>query len=856
MQKLPKRWMSLSFLLIGGLFFYACVQEKIVEHEDDLSNQGLTPEPGKKSVKIAVRVPNNSMKTYSVETGSNDENHIDTLFVKIFEDNVFKETKKFYGDVLKAAYGSNDTTVIVAFEMDNLSGGTVTAEVYANRMEIRPITDEIPLPDRTHAATCFMMSGSGVLSYSGNTYSGTIHIVRDVAKLRIKIDKNSICIPDNLIIHYDKIKIETRQAPDRTQLLSPPPLNTPSGLTYIPRYATHTENTLRSKTPIITFSGGQIDSLYLNENYLNNNDYNDSNITQVTITIPTQEPGMPVKTAEYTYKLSTEGSFQIKRNYIYILDIRVAGQSLDPFISLDMTPWLDVDIEGDIYGAILNLDQATVNLSPVHTSDNPATIQYATDNSSITLDWSSVDPAHNIDTSTEYLSGKNGKIPFSWIGGGAPDYPFKDTLYVTAGNIVKSIVLDYQPPAGSFGNWVGTFHRWNQTGERIIKMRNTGAWKATVVQGDDFILLDSHPTQDVNWGTALAALGNDVDFDNAYPVSGTATTVSGSGIIYFRVGLKSALAKMDAHPRYGLIEVATHEGTKKIYVRQGEAADYVMRREDPNPANGNNPRPYAMRFSPFNLTDPQRGTGGNDVTLHNDYRLGVVLASRYFTEYPTQAGYFFKWNLGEGNDLKVYHPVNTIPSINGWTTATKSSWNRLLEPCPPGYRHPNDSLRSPLTSEFRQSLYAIPNGNTYGPVHPDNMPLDNSLWGFYADGFFDRLAVETSPNGIISTTVSYNALNLAAPANTKIAYAGRLFYNPTTFSSLFLPAPGLRDGNEGGALKEAGYRAAYWTNSPNGNNGWAFYFTPSSFYGYNNAHQSNGASVRCVHINFGLPGSL
>ena len=848
--------MSLSLLLIGGLLLNTCIQEKIVEHEDDFSKGDPTLESGKKSVKIAVRVPSNSRSTYAVETGSIDENHIDTLFVKVFENNVFKETKKIYGNALKTTGGSNDSTVVVVFEMDNLSGGTVKAEVYANRMEIRPITGEIPLPDKNIAETWFMMSGSGVLPYNGTAYSGTIHIVRNVAKLRIRISKHSICIPDNLIIHYDKIKIETKQVPDRTQLLPPPPLDTPPGLQSIQNYAIHAENTLRPQTPILTFSGGQIDSLYLNENYLEHDMYNDLNTTQVTVTIPTQEPGMPVKTAVYTYKLLPEGSAQIKRNHIYILDIRVAGQTLDPFVSLDMTPWRDVDVEGDIYGAFLNLDKATVNLLPAHSSANPTMVQYTTDNASITLDWSRVNPAHNIDTSVDYLLGSDGVIPFSWIGDGAPDYPFQDTLYVIAGNIVKSVLLDYQPPAGSFGNWVGTFHRWNQTGERIIKMRNTGEWTATVVQGDDFILLDSHPTQDVNWGTALAALGNDVNFDDTYPVSGTATTVSGSGIVYFRVGIRNALARLDVQPRYGLIEVATHEDVQKIYVRQGEAADYVMRRQDSNPANSNFPRPYAMRFSPFNLTDPQRGTGGNFIASHNDYVLGGALDSRLFTDYPTQAGYFFKWNLGAGKDLKVYHPVNTIQSVNGWTTATKGNWDKLLDPCPPGYRHPNDSLRSPLYSEFRQSLYATPDGDTYGPAHPDHIHIDNSLWGFYADGFFDRLPVETSPNGIVSTTVSYHALNLAAPANAEIAYAGRLFYNPTTFSSLFLPAPGLRDGSDGGALKESGYRAAYWTNSPNGNFGWAFYFTPSSLYGYNNAHQSNGASVRCIKLNFGLPGSI
>jgi hypothetical protein len=311
-----------------------------------------------------------------------------------------------------------------------------------------------------------------------------------------------------------------------------------------------------------------------------------------------------------------------------------------------------------------------------------------------------------------------------------------------------------------------------------------------------------------------------------------------------------------AQPRYGLIEVTTGAGVRKIYVRQGEEADYVMRKTDPNPSDGGNPRTYAVMFSPFNLSDPLRGAGGGTVSGHNDMMLGDVFDSRLFTEYPTQAGYFFQWNLGgTGNLQKAYHPVNPVQAIAGWETTTKGSWERTFEPCPPGYRHPNDSLQSPLYSEIRQSWYATPNGDTYGPAHPSGIALNNSVWGFYADGFFDRLAVGASPNGADSTTVGFNASNLSASGNAEVGYAGTLIYNPATFSSLFLPAPGVRD-NGNGALTNAGSRAAYWTKTSNGVNGWAFYFSPTSFYGYNNAHQSCGASIRCVKSDFGLPGSI
>ena len=850
--QLNKKWKNLNSIWILTLLLLAsCISHQLedsIPAEPDLST-------GNK-LSISILVPKNSISTYATEEGTTHENHIDTLFINIFENSVFVEMIKLYDTSLQAALGSNDTIVHVARELENLSGGTITAEVFANRMEVAPITSEIPIPDKNDPETWFMMSGSGKLAFNGTAYAGTISLVRHVAKLRVRISKHPAIIPADLIIHYDQIKVEVQQVPDRTQLMAPPPVSTPPGLVYLADYTSRTGSALRSETPISSFKGGQIDSLYLNENFLNHSDYTDHNTTQVKITVPTQEPGKPIKTAEYTYQLYTEGGYQIKRNHIYILNIRIAGQTLDPLISIDMLPWNDVNVSGDIYGTILNLDQTRVYLSPVHTQNSPATINYYTDNTSVTLDWSKVNPAHNIDSSVKYIQGMNGQIRLAWTGGGAPDYSFSDTLNVITGNIIQSVVLEYNMPAGNFGDWVGTFHRWNQTGERIIKMRNTGAWTATVTQGAGFIRLNSEATKDANWGTPTAALGNDAGFDANYPVSGAATSLSGNGIIYFRVGLTSTLTHIGAPPRYGVIEVATNEGVQKIYVRQGEEADYVMRPDDPNPANANNRRPYAVQFSPFNLADPQRGAGGGSFTSHNDILLSNIFNSRTFTDYPTQAGYFYQWNAGAGNAMKAFHPVNTIQAISAWETGVKGSWDRTREPCPPGYRHPNDSLQSPLTSEIRQSFYATPNSETYGPSHPANITLENAVWGFYGDGFFDRLAVGTSPNAVDQTTVSFNPSNLSAPSNTNIAYAGLLIYNPATAASLFLPSSGIRDGIGGGALTNAGNTGAYWTNSPNQNNGWAFYLTPDSFYGYNNAYQSNGASVRCVKYDFGLPGSI
>ncbi|MDR0572855.1 MAG: hypothetical protein LBG96_02300, partial [Tannerella sp.] len=111
---------SASPLLIV-LLFISC-SDKVINEEPEKSNL----ETGK-NIDLTISVPRNSISTYSSEAGTADENHIDTLFVNILENSVLKAAKKFYGASLQTVGNSNDSIVKVAFEIDNLTGGTVTA---------------------------------------------------------------------------------------------------------------------------------------------------------------------------------------------------------------------------------------------------------------------------------------------------------------------------------------------------------------------------------------------------------------------------------------------------------------------------------------------------------------------------------------------------------------------------------------------------------------------------------------------------------------------------------------------------------------------------------------------------------
>ena len=135
---------------------------------------------------------------------------------------------------------------------------------------------------------------------------------------------------------------------------------------------------------------------------------------------------------------------------------------------------------------------------------------------------------------------------------------------------------------------------------------------------------------------------------------------------------------------------------------------------------------------------------------------------------------------------------------------------------------------------MRQSLYLNPqNGD-------GNNSSDNSLWGYYADGFFDRRAIG------VSATNQANSAVVARSSNA--AYIGRLFFNPNNDASLFIPASGYRANNDG-HLGNAGYTGYVWSSSVrNQNYGWFLSVRSTWAQQSGSAYRAIAKSVRCVKI--------
>ena len=416
--------------------------------------------------------------------------------------------------------------------------------------------------------------------------------------------------------------------------------------------------------------------------------------------------------------------------------------------------------------------------------------------------------------------------------------------------------------------YVGAFWNANQIGERVIDIdiymsssnaTNMGEWSAEVAWYDS-------KWDPANGDGVVLAVGGSADANiyganpgdaESYPVLGTAAKVSGMTVpgedILFRIGLTKTFAAYNAESnpaRYAVVVLTygTPAKKQKIFLRQGEGADYVMRPGDKdgdgNIVGGADNRSFARKFSPYNLVDPNGNTESdfNNMTTAATGLLPVNGGA--FADYPTQAGYFFQWNYSR----RAFHPTSPMVITNWYSSSGNAFWRAGTdETCPAGWRRPQDGNTSlahnttgPIEgSEMRQSLWLNPKAGLADFI--DNSFRDNSIWGYYADGWFDRREIEASFGPSVSS-------------NTKdVANVGRLFFNPNTTSnsyhaSLFFPAAGTRTSYSGG-LYDGGFSGYYWS----GSSSW----TDSAWHLYLDADlakpgcyrsRSYAMSVRCVRV--------
>ena len=380
----------IALLLLLGFSFVACTNEVIIDPNDpngkDPKDTTITKDS--KGIALKIHVPPGSISTYANEDATVYENGIDSIFVYLYQSNIPIDTSKFSGADLVKETGHLDSIIKVAYEIDKISGGPLKVEVFANHRKPVKIAGEISHPQPGPLNTYFFMSDSTGLRFENGVYIGDIHLVRNVAKLRVLVTKNNPVFPSDMVIRYDQIKIEVINYPDSTTAFGGQNIDL-LGI----GYSSFTER-LRNGTPGLpgtpgaTYNvtdGGLIDSLYMYENRRNNYTTPTDRRTYVKVTIPTESPTEGNKITTVTKLIQTTlTGLEIRRNYIYTLNIVVKALGLDPLVTLDVLPWKDVPVEGSIHGTYLTLSGTEI----VFNSAGEASIEFCSDAQAIYFDFS------------------------------------------------------------------------------------------------------------------------------------------------------------------------------------------------------------------------------------------------------------------------------------------------------------------------------------------------------------------------------------------------------------------------------------------------------------------------------------
>lgn len=523
-------------------------------------------------------------------------------------------------------------------------------------------------------------------------------------------------------------------------------------------------------------------------------------------------------------------------------------------ISAELVPWTETEIDSDITKRQLNLTrveadvfdaavtrvyfssnqpQNEVYISPVcYEGTLPSAggaakgVQEIFVNLTAENPWEATNLHYNADTGQGYFEldrVNSNSAPQSYL------------LYVYAGGLRRSIQVnikntDYPLPAGNATSpFVGTFHRFDEYGERIITWNNTGSWTAVIEP------LNSHRNPDGSGGYAdykdvifdrqvspaqesgilhTNSPGNAEDYpvadswDREVVIDGQPTRVlMGSGKIYLRIGWKTSARSGTSRNKYAKITLRTalpDDPNSKVLgvllIRKGEEPDYLMRQGDPvEGVYSASTRRDAVKFSPYDVTSPY----GNEVK--DDYYNYSITPSGggQHLKYPSHGGSYFKWGSGRG--ISSLTGRFSVTPLAGYAKNTNmpNFWSEAVDVCPDGYRSPAydnrfEHVATPFAQQYSsldglemvQSLYVKPEQGKFSPYewlknspYPGN-PDANWMFGYYADGFFDRGPATINIPDYFDphTTVQYNGQE---------GYDGVLIFNPTSLSSLFLPATGF-----------------------------------------------------------------
>lgn len=351
----------ITTFIVSSMF--ACIEDKEVCTD---AGKNALPD-GKERIELRLIVPvGTSTDARRTKKSSTGENGVNNIFMDIMkEGTVVASCSTTDGTLILSATKTDSVYVASAiFDIGVLESG-YTIRVRANEDFPQVITERPVGP--------FFMSGMGRIEKTTDyDFMASVHLLRGVAKLRTAVRTTSLSVPREDLKIGD-VKVQVIHVADKIRRYAPFPSHA-FGEEYVYEnqpasyfnYFDYPETSLADvelKENVdmggekVTFS-----SWYVYENYLEDlSDYNpDTNVTSINLTIPVTD-GVTNRIIKRTIPVRTEGSYQMKRNHIYSIDVQVL--SLDEVkIFTDMFDWTDIDISGDITGTDFDIDRREIAL--------------------------------------------------------------------------------------------------------------------------------------------------------------------------------------------------------------------------------------------------------------------------------------------------------------------------------------------------------------------------------------------------------------------------------------------------------------------------------------------------------------
>lgn len=337
MNSIIKRYFGILFSLSGivcSLCSVSCSNEMEIAGEGNTAGVVET-------ISLEVKIPDiaaPATKVLSSNYWEQSENRINSLHVEFFATLNGAEEKigscDFTGGNLPvftpASDGSATAVLTCPVDVYKLALGiNAYVRVFAN-YSVSPgmLTSESMLWNEDGTAKPFFMSGKGLLEKDAVTgsYNSTVSLARQLAKLRVKLGVSSDATPSDLVIDYERVKVQVLHVANFSDATESKDVSASTGFSYID-YPEHTGNTLRmDKSEGGVFRpGGVIDSCYIYENIRNS--YDENTTTAVLLTIPSTDPSTGFKeTYSQLIKIAGADGYRLKRNHAYTLDVKLRSQ--------------------------------------------------------------------------------------------------------------------------------------------------------------------------------------------------------------------------------------------------------------------------------------------------------------------------------------------------------------------------------------------------------------------------------------------------------------------------------------------------------------------------------------------------